>query len=53
MGIASLASLHRSKQSEPNNFVNQKYSWDALHSVAKIQPNVPADASYYVEYMTS
>jgi len=50
--IASLASLHRSKQPEVNNFVNRKYSVDALHSVASITPNMPVDASYYVGYMT-
>jgi len=49
--IATMANIHRSKQPELNNFVNRKYSWDTLHSVASIKPNMPVHASYYVEYM--
>jgi hypothetical protein len=49
--IATMANLHKSKQPELNNFVNKKYSWDTLHSVATVQPNMPVCASYYVEYM--
>ncbi|CAK0841161.1 unnamed protein product [Prorocentrum cordatum] len=51
--IATMASLHASKQPELNNFVNRKYLWNTLHSVAKVKPNMPVDASFYVGYMTA
>jgi len=51
--IATMASLHASKQGRQDNFVNRKYSWETLHSVAKIPPNLPLEASRYSEYMLS
>jgi len=51
--IATMASLHASKQGRQDNFVNRKYSWETLHSVAKIPPNAPLDATCYSEYMLS
>jgi len=51
--MATMAMLHRSRQGDQSNFVNRKYAWDTLHSVAKIPPNMPLDASYYEEYMAS
>ena len=51
--IATMAMLHRSRQGDQNNFVNRKYSWDTLHSVARIPPNLPLNASCYAEYMAN
>jgi hypothetical protein len=51
--IAAMANLHASKHHEKNSFVNRKYSWETLHSVAKIPPNAPADVSAYANYLMS
>jgi len=51
--IATMAMLHRSRQGDQEDFVNRKYAWDTLHSVARIPANMPLNASCYAEYLAS
>jgi len=45
------ASQHASQSGRANTFVNKKYEWARLHMVAKIAPNPPADAQFFVSYL--
>lgn len=49
--IASLARLHARQQGRASMFVNKKYEWERLHMVAKLTPNPPADAAFFVNYL--
>jgi len=49
--IAAMARLHAAQHRRANMFVNKKYEWARLHMVAKITPNPPADAAFYVSYL--
>merc|ERR1712073_200463 len=35
-----------------SKFVNVKYEWARLHMVAKIAPNSPPDAEYFMTYLS-
>jgi hypothetical protein len=50
---AAMARLHAAEHGRPNKFVNKKYAWARLHMVAKIPPNPPAEASFFVAYMSA
>lgn len=49
--IAALERLHASQHRAPSLCVNAKYEWARLHMVAKVRPNPPSDAAYYVNYL--
>jgi len=51
--VAAMARLHATQHSRTNIFVNTKYEWARLHRVAKITPNLPLDAAFFVGYLTS
>jgi hypothetical protein len=48
---AAMARLHVAEHGRPNKFVNKKYAWARLHMVAKIPPNPPADAAFFIKYL--
>jgi len=50
---AAMARLHAAQHCRPNMFVNKKYEWARLHMVAKITPNTPSDAAFFVNYLRS
>merc|ERR1712217_16416 len=50
--MEAMAHLHASVHGRPRTFVNKKYSWARLHMVAKIPPNQPANAAYFIKYLT-
>jgi len=50
---AAMARLHMAEHGRPNKFVNKKYEWARLHMVAKITPNPPSDAPFFVNYLSA
>lgn len=49
---AALSRLHAAQSGRSSSvFVNKKYEWPRLHRVAKLRPNPPRDASFFVCYM--
>lgn len=50
--IAAMMRVHAAIHARPNTFVNKKYAWARLHTVAKIPPNQPTDASFFVAYLS-
>jgi len=50
---AAMARLHVSEHGRPSKFVNRKYEWARLHMVAKITPNPPPDAAFFVSYLSA
>jgi hypothetical protein len=50
---AAMAQLHASENGRPKRFVSAKYTWARLHMVAKIPPNPPADAAFFVQYLSA
>lgn len=49
---AAMAHLHASEYGRPKRFVSAKYTWARLHMVAKIPPNPPADAAFFIQYLS-
>jgi len=50
---AALSKLHVAVHGRSHRFVNKKYMWSRLHSVAKVKPNPPADASHFVAFINA
>lgn len=50
---AEMGRVHAARHSRANMFVNIKYEWARLHMVAKLRPNPPCDASYFVTYLSA
>lgn len=50
--IAAMMHVHAAIHTRPNTFVNKKYAWAKLHTVAKISPNQPKDAAFFVKYLS-
>jgi len=50
---AALSWLHVAEHGRAYRFVNKKYMWDGLQTVAKVKPNPPADAAHFVAYLSS
>mmetsp|Transcript_56335 Transcript_56335/g.111952 ORF Transcript_56335/g.111952 Transcript_56335/m.111952 type:complete len:663 (-) Transcript_56335:218-2206(-) len=48
---AAMSHLHAAEHGRTHRFVNKKYEWQRLHVVSKLQPNAPADAAYFVNYL--
>jgi len=49
---ADMSRLHASEHECTSKFVNRKYEWTRLHMVAKINPNPPSDAAFFVSYLS-
>mmetsp|Transcript_44549 Transcript_44549/g.132993 ORF Transcript_44549/g.132993 Transcript_44549/m.132993 type:complete len:385 (-) Transcript_44549:95-1249(-) len=49
---ADMSRLHSSEHGCNSKFVNRKYEWTRLHMVAKINPNPPSDAAFFVSYLS-
>lgn len=49
---ADMSRLHASEHGCTSKFVNRKYEWTRLHTVAKIHPNPPSDAAFFASYMS-
>jgi hypothetical protein len=51
---AAMSRLHAAQHSHVANiFVNKKYEWSRLHSVAKLRPNPPSHMAYFVSYLAA
>lgn len=51
---AAMSRLHAAQHTQVANiFVNKKYEWSRLHSVAKLRPNPSCHPAYFVNYMTA
>lgn len=48
---AAMARMHAAEHGRRDKFVNVKYEWARLHLVAKIVPNPPQDAAFFVNYL--
>lgn len=51
--VATMARIHAAEHSQMGKFVNRKYEWPRLHAVAKIMPNPPPDAAFFVSYLSA
>lgn len=52
--IAAMSRLHaaqRSRSRTDGRFVSKKYGWSRLHSVAKLRPNTPCEATFFAAYL--
>jgi len=49
---AALSRLHVREHGRRGRFVNAKYEWARLHRVAKLAPNSPPDAGFFVGYLS-
>lgn len=50
---AALSKLHAAVHGRSHRFVNKKYMWSRLHSVAKIKPNPSPDARHFAAFMNA
>lgn len=46
----AMARMHAVQQGREDVFVNRKYGAERMHGVAKVAPNPPPDASFFVNY---
>jgi len=49
----AMSRLHAAQQGKGDNFVNRKYEAVTMHRVAKVTPNPPPDAAFFVDYFKS
>lgn len=50
---AALSRLHAAQPSSRSAFVQKKYEWPRLHTVARLKANPPSDATFFATYLVS